>query len=166
MQRVYAGGVTVSNGSIVMKRRVGESARRARNRDCGSRRHRLDATKPGGERVHQIMRADLLCLGALTPGAVVRARVAFTDCDDYKVRPVIVLGRCGREVTVVPCTSSPRATTDADIPIDQLDCAGLTTPTTARTGRTLVIDRVDCIEVLGCLGTEDAARVHRSLPRI
>jgi hypothetical protein len=156
----------VSNGSIVLKRRVRESARREQNRDCGSRRHRRDANKPGGERAHQIMRADLLCLGALTPGTVVRARISFTDCDDYKVRPVIVLRRRGREVTVVPCTSSPRATTAADIPIDQLACAGLTTPTTARTGRTLVIDRVECIEILGSLGAEDSARIRRLVPRI
>lgn len=166
MQRVYARGVVVSNGSIVLKRQVREAVRHERDRDCGARRHRRDATKPGGERVHQIMQADLVGLGALTPGTVVRARVPFADRDDYKVRPVIVLRRRGRQVSVVPCTSSQRATTAADIPIDQLDCAGLTTPTTARTGRTVLIDRVDCIEVLGYLGDEDTTRILRALPRI
>ncbi|WP_141893897.1 hypothetical protein [Microbacterium kyungheense] len=155
----------MSNGSIVLKRRTRESVQHEHDRDCGFRRHRRNATKPGGERVHQIMRADLLSLGVLTKGTVVRARIAFADCDDYKVRPAIVVGRRGRVVTVVPCSSSPRATTSGDIPIAQLDCAGLTTGTTARTGRTLLIDRVDCIEVLGYLGAEDAARIFSTLHR-
>lgn len=156
----------MSNESVVLKRRASEALRHEHDRDCGSRRHRRNATKPGGERVHQIMRADLLSLGALAKGTVVRARIAFADCDDYKVRPVIVVDRRGRAVCVVPCSSSLRATTSADIPIDQLDCAGLTTRTTARTGRTLLIDRVDCIEVLGHLGEEDAARIFSALPQV
>lgn len=166
MQRVYFGGVKVSNASILLKRRVREAVRHEHNRDCGNRRHRRAATKPGGERVHQIMRADLVCLGALAAGTVVRARVSYTDRDDYKVRPVIVLSRRGRQITVAPCTSSQRATTAAELPIDQLASAGLTTPTTARMGRTLVIDRVDCIEILGCLGEEDASRILGTLPTV
>ncbi|WP_319462720.1 hypothetical protein [Micromonospora sp. RTP1Z1] len=83
----------------------------------------------------------------------------FEDNVQYKIRPAIVLGCRGRDVVILPCTSSPARHRRIDRPVELLDVetAGLRRPTAVR--RTaLSVDLVDVLEVIGELS--DADRRH------
>ncbi len=99
----------------------------------------------------------------LSPGAVVRAYVPFADGEDMKARPVVVVGMQGQEVTVIPCSTSRRATRSTDVAIEDLDSAGLPKSTRARTARCVVLERSAVIKLLGHL---EASMPLRILPAI
>jgi hypothetical protein len=93
---------------------------------------------------------------ALAPGTVVWAHIPYEEPGEYKLRPAVVIARCGRDVTVYPATSSasrhryPWCYQE----ISDLDAAGLA----RATGMRLVpvtIDLIDVVAVLGALGDDD-----------
>lgn len=98
-------------------------------------------------------------MNQLTEGRVVRARVPYSDCADDKPRPVVVVSRRGREVTVLPCTTRPHRRAMQDhVDLDDLAEAGLSRPTGV-SRRPITLDRIDLIEILGSLSDRDEAAV-------
>jgi hypothetical protein len=131
--------------------------RRDRQRDCGVCRHRI-AAKNRFQKIKTSMSWSVADRH-LIPGAVVRARIEFDEGYDYKVRPAIVVGKIGDDVTMIPCSSSPRASLDSDVFLGDLESAGLKKPTAARTHRVRTVDKRDCLEVLGQLSPCDLLRI-------
>ena len=76
-------------------------------RDRGrSQRHREDHHE--AERmVHALTHVEPVSRRSLTPGTVVQARVPFTDRNEDKVRPVLVVGCTGERVVVRQITTKP-----------------------------------------------------------
>ncbi|MFI6262185.1 hypothetical protein [Micromonospora sp. NPDC051006] len=102
----------------------------------------------------------LVARNRLLPGVLVWARVPFEDNILYKIRPAVVLGCRGRDVVILPCTSSPARHRRIDQPIELMDVetAGLRRPTAVR--RTaLSVDLVDVLTVIGELSDTDRRRV-------
>lgn len=100
----------------------------------------------------------------LTFGAVVWAHIPFDDVDAEKTRPAVVLHTEGWSVAVLPGTSavSRLRFRDRHVEIDDLGSAGLRRPTGIRL-RTVRIEPVEIIEIVGVLGEGDAARLAERL---
>lgn len=156
-----ARSVGMSNGALFPRQRRVSNEPRSRQRDCGVRRHSINARRIARRRASKPFEKSWSVADRfLTPGAVVRARIEFDEGNDYKVRPAIVVGKCGDEITLIPCTTSSKACLPSDIAIRDLSSAGLTKPTAARTHRTRTIDKRDCLEKLGHLGQVDTMRIQ------
>lgn len=123
------------------------------HRDCGIRRHRIDARS-------RARRNKSTCAGdRLTPGTVVRARIEFDEGHDYKVRPAIVVNHNLQGIALIPCTATFRRLSKTNVPLMNLKSAGLTRRTSAQTHRVRNVEKSDCIEVLGHLAHADFTRI-------
>ena len=138
-------------------------ARQARN--IGVRRWR----QPTGRdfiRVHDIMRVGQpVALRFLQPGAVVLARISFSDSDDYKVRPVIIDSLTADGIRAHKCTTSLARLRRRElyVEISDLESAGLTRPTGIQR-EVLRITADLIVEVRGRLCGEDLAALLPDYP--
>ena len=131
--------------------------------DVGLRRHRKTWSNGAGVLCsHEIMSVTKVAYRFLKPGVVVRAEIPYADGTGRKVRPSIVVSAGSRFVELMPCTSSPRATRRFDVAIHDLASAGLLKATKARTDRTVQVDRVAVIQVLGRLSAADRGAIFAS----
>ena len=74
-----------------------------------SRRQRHQSDSSAVERtVRSLRTASVLSPRRLVKGLVVIARIPFVDRPDYKLRPALVVGTNGREVTLRPISTSER----------------------------------------------------------
>ena len=134
--------------------------RSKRTHDVGLRRHRKKTDPDAGVLcTHEVMKVTKVAHRFLQPGTVVRADIPFADGTGRKVRPSVVVSASRLAVELIPCTSSPRATKGSDVAINDLPAAGLHKPTRARTGRTVSVDRVAVVQVLGRLSSADLVAV-------
>lgn len=135
------------------------SSKDRRVRDAGLRRHR-QAVNVQGDHLHPVVHATTVARSHIVPGAVILARVPFSeDATQSKIRPVIVHRIEGDSIVVQPCTSSPfgrRGPGRMDIQ-DPFE-AGFTRATSAL-ARIVRLDRADLIEVQGHLSDVDARRL-------
>lgn len=88
----------------------------------------------------------------LTPGTVVWAHVPFADGTGEKSRPAVVLSRQGRDIELLPATTSMRR---HDYPhkyveIEDLESAGLNRATGVSL-RPVVVDIIEIISITGSL---------------
>ncbi len=98
---------------------------------------------------------------ALVPGVVVLAHVPYEDEQHTsKLRPAVVTGVAGRNVTVLPATSAESRRRYAGRHCELVDpaAAGLLRATGIRLSE-VTLDLVDMVAVIGRLGTEDEERL-------
>ncbi len=99
----------------------------------------------------------IVARNCLHPGMVVWAHVPFEDADGYKTRPAVVVGRRGRDVVLLPCTtSSRRHQRPGYVEIRHWEAAGLPRPTGVRRA-SLTVDYLEIVSIVGNLADEDAA---------
>ncbi len=127
----------------------------------GVRRHRVISPDAPREvvRSHDVMQVTTVAHRFLSPGADHPGGRAVRRRAGRKCRPVIVVAVHGHTVTVIPCTSSKRASARTDIAIEDLAAAGLPKSTKARTARHLTLERFAVVKMLGHLGAVDAFRI-------
>lgn len=135
--------------------------RTSRTKNMGVRRHRVISPDAPRElvRSHDVMQVTTVAHRFLSSGAVILADVPYADGAGRKCRPVVVVAVHGHTVTVIPCTSSKRASARTDIAIEDLAAAGLPKATKARTARHLTLERFAVVKMLGHLGAVDAFRI-------
>lgn len=87
------------------------------------------------------------------------AHVPFADDDGEKTRPAVVVGLRGRDVTLLPATTSTtrRRFGSRYVEIDDLAAAGLNRPTGIRT-TPVVVDVIEILNIVGSLAPSDANR--------
>jgi len=103
-------------------------------------------------------------LNQLHPGTVVWAHIPFADGTGEKARPAVVRSTNGREIELLPATTS---TARFDAPgysqIIDLDTAGLHRRTTVH-HRTVTVDRIEIINITGRVAAHDAAQLGLPTP--
>ena len=144
---------------------MGQNYRRpdVRRRDVGVRRWRQ---MPPERRFSwsKLFRAKPVAASRLLPGIVVWARVPYAEVDNWKTRPAVVKNVVGRQVTLLPGTSStsrfrfPSQYVEVAWPID----CGLTRPTGFRRQEVIV----DIVEVDDIVGALDASARAALLPPV
>ena len=98
-------------------------------------------------------------LNQLHPGTVVWAHVPFADGSGEKSRPAVVRSTKGRNIELLPATTSPRRLDHpAYRPIEDLEAAGLTRKSSVRP-EPVWVDRIELINITGHLGAGDAGRL-------
>jgi len=88
----------------------------------------------------------------LTPGTVVWAHVPFADGTGEKSRPAVVLSRQGRDVELLPATTSMRRHRYPGqyVEIEDLESAGLNRATGVSL-RPVIVDIIEIISITGSL---------------
>lgn len=96
----------------------------------------------------------------LVPGTVVWAHVPFEDGQGEKVRPAVVVERCGRDLVVFPGTTSASRWNHPSLYVEvrDLGAARLARPTGIRT-RSVTIDVMEVLDIVGQLGEADRSAV-------
>jgi hypothetical protein len=96
----------------------------------------------------------------LVPGAVVWAHVPYEDGEGEKTRPAVVVELRGRDLTILPGTTSKRRldTSRGYVEVRDLAAAGLNRSTGVRTS-SVTIDIIEVIGVVGRLGEADLMSV-------
>jgi hypothetical protein len=74
-------------------------------RDLGRRQRHHEDRREVERLVESLNHVRLVAWRALTPGTVVQAQVPYTDGERHKVRPALVLGHSGEQVSVRPITT-------------------------------------------------------------
>jgi hypothetical protein len=133
--------------------RHGKNREAARKQGRGDRRARV---------VEELRRARPVARTLLKPGTVVWARVPFVDRpDSSKARPAVVSEVVGREVRLLPVTSSTKESVRRSplyVRLEDWASAGLSRPCLV-TRKVISVDVIDITTVVGCLGDDDRARV-------
>jgi hypothetical protein len=139
-------------------------------RDAGIRRRRV--VPPSADlSLTAVTRLRIVPRNRLHPGTVVWAHIPFEDVEGDKIRPAVVLRCHGRDVVLLPCTTSVRRhQRPGYVEIKHWQSAGLPRPTGARRA-SLTVDYLEIVNIAGNLADEDAAallpasaRPHRLLP--
>jgi hypothetical protein len=91
---------------------------------------------------------------------VVWAHVPFEDVDGEKTRPAVVVRRQGRQVELLPGTTSHTRWVHVGryVEIEDLAEAGLTRSTGVRRS-SVVVDLIEVIEIVGALSDDDALEI-------
>jgi hypothetical protein len=118
-----------------------------------------------------VTRLRIVPRNRLHPGTVVWAHIPFEDVQGDKLRPAVVLRCTGRDVVLLPCTTSARRhQCPGYVEIKHWQAAGLTRPTGVRR-TSLTVDYLEIVNIAGDLADEDAAallpasdRARRLLP--
>ena len=118
----------------------------------------MDSRKPNLSVVKMVPRNRLM------PGTVVWAHVPFDDVEDSKTRPAVVVAVRGRDVELLPVTSSESRYRypHAYFEIDDPSTVGLDRRCAIRR-RPVVVDRIDLLGVVGELDDELADLVLADL---
>jgi PemK-like, MazF-like toxin of type II toxin-antitoxin system len=127
-------------------------------RDAGLRRRRL-APPPADPSPVAVTCLRIVARNRLRPGTVVWVRVPFKDTEGDKIRPAVVLSCRGRDVVLLPCTTSVRRhQRPGYVEIKHWQAAGLPRPTGVRRA-SLTVDYLEIVNIAGDLADEDAAAV-------
>jgi hypothetical protein len=104
-----------------------------------------------------VTRLRIVPRNRLHPGTVVWVHIPFEDGEGYKIRPAVVLRCCGRDVVLLPCTTSVRRyQRPGYMEIKHWRAAGLSRPTGVRRA-SLTVDYLEIVNIAGELADEDAA---------
>lgn len=105
-------------------------------------------------------------LTRLTPGTVVWAHVPFSDGTGEKSRPAVVVATRGRNIELLPATTSPTRRSQAGfVPLADLGAAGLERDSSVRLDP-VTVDRIEIISITGQLACLDAARLGIASPEV
>ena len=121
------------------------------------RRRERSWPEPEGPPRPCLLRVEPVARTALVRGAVVWAHVPFADGHgtSWKTRPAVVVDASGREVTLLPLTSSLMSRgRPGVIEIRHWVEAGLTRPCSL-VRRPVTLDRIDILNVVGQLHEDD-----------
>ncbi len=133
--------------------------RERKMRNEGLRRFRRRDAAPAIDTKHAVMDIYLVPEAILVRGAVVMARVAFTEGNDYKARPVVITAVSAGSVEVRPCTSSQLGLRRAgNLLLTDLATAGLSRATAVRPDA-ITIPLTDIVGAYGRLSGQDMSRV-------
>lgn len=103
-----------------------------------------------------VTRLRIVPRNRLHPGTVVWVHIPFEDVQGDKIRPAIVLRCTGRDVVLLPCTTSVRRhQRPGYLEIKHWQAAGLTRPTGVRRA-SLTVDYLEIVNIVGDLADEDA----------
>jgi len=106
-----------------------------------------------------VTRLRIVACNRLRPGTVVWAHIPFEDAKNDKIRPAVVLSCRGRDVVLLPCTTSVRRhQRPGYVEIKHWQAAGLPRPTGVRRA-TLTVDYLEIVNTAGDLADEDAAAI-------
>src|SRR6266849_580079 len=138
---------------------LGQNYRRpdVRWRDVGLRRWRQLPRKRRFS-ASDLFRVKPAAASRLLPGIVVWARVPYAEADNWKTRPAVVKSVVGRQVTLLPGTSSnsrlrfPNKYVEVAQPVD----CGLTRPTGFRR-QEVTVDIIEVEDIVGALDASNRA---------
>ena len=103
-------------------------------------------------------------LTRLTPGTVVWAHVPYADGTGEKSRPAVVVTTRGRDIELLPATtSSLRHGQPGFVSLTDLHAAGLERRSSVRL-ESVTVDRIEIINITGQVAPLDAARIGITLP--
>ena len=124
--------------------------------DLRLRRRRTHSGGAAGDRLPRLTVVRPVAKTALTPGTVVWAHIPYEETDGYKLRPSVVTHVAGREVTVLPGTTSHTRHRHswAYREVADLDAAGLRRATGIHLDP-ITVDLMDIVHVAGVLGPQD-----------
>jgi hypothetical protein len=102
----------------------------------------------------------------LVSGTVVWAHVPYEDGTGEKLRPAVVVERCGRDVTILPATTSASRWRypNNSVEVRDLAAAGLTKPTGIKM-RSVTVDIIEVLSIVGRLGEADRNSVPQLSPQ-
>jgi hypothetical protein len=127
-------------------------------RDAGFRRRQM-VPPPADISPTAVTRLRIVARNRLRPGTVVWVHVPFEDAEDDKIRPAVVLSCRGRDVVLLPCTTSVRRhQRPGYVEIKHWQAAGRPRPTGVRRA-SLTVDYLEIVNIAGDLADEDAASV-------
>lgn len=108
----------------------------------------------------QLTVVEQVALNRLHSGVVVWAHVPFSERDDEKTRPAVVVGRKGRMVELLPVTTSLTRFRRPHqyVEVQDLDAAGLTRASGVQR-RPVTVDRIEIVSVVGELSEPDLLAV-------
>jgi hypothetical protein len=137
-------------------------SRTARNAKARRVAVRVDHGAPRARALHHLLTPRALARSSLRPGCVVWASIPFADDPMVsKTRPAVVVRVTGREVAVLPLTSSAREVvrlSNEYVLVEDWTAAGLTRPCRAWR-RVATVDLMDVTLRVGELSPADRARV-------
>lgn len=101
-----------------------------------------------------------IAMSRLSTGVVVWAHVPFAESDGEKTRPAVVVGRHGRNIELLPISTSPARFrfNGTHHELTDLDSAGLDRASGVRMA-SVTVDRIEVIQVVGELGPDDRAAI-------
>jgi hypothetical protein len=137
-------------------KKIRQKQRSKSMRDAKGRRRQM-VRPPADLSLTAVTRLCIVPRNRLRPGTVVWVRIPFEDVQGDKIRPAIVLRCHGRDVALLPCTTSVRRHhRPGYVEIKHWQTAGLPRPTGVR--RTSVtVDYLEIVNIAGDLADEDAA---------
>jgi mRNA interferase MazF len=139
-------------------KKIRQQQRSKATRAAGPRRRPLVAP-PADPSPAAVIRLRIVARNRLRPGTVVWVHVPFVDAEGDKIRPAVVLSCHGRDVVLLPCTTSARRhQRPGYVEIKHWQAAGLPRPTSVRCA-SLTVDYLEIVNVAGDLADEDAAAV-------
>jgi hypothetical protein len=125
-------------------------------RDAKARRRRM-VLPSGDPSLAAAPRLRIVPRNRLHPGTVVWVHIPFEDVEGAKIRPAVVLRCHGRDVVLLPCTTSMRRRQRPGyVEIKHWEAAGLPRPTSVRRA-SLTVDYLEIVNIAGNLADEDAA---------
>jgi hypothetical protein len=91
------------------------------------------------------------------------AHVPYEDGQGEKLRPAVVVERCGRDLTILPATTSASRWRypNSSVEVRDLAAAGLTKPTGIKV-RSVTVDIIEVVDIVGRLGEAD----RNSVPQL
>jgi hypothetical protein len=97
-----------------------------------------------------------VALNRLQPGVVVWAHIPFAECDEEKTRPAVVVARNGRNIDLLPISTSPARFrwVRGSVEVTELEAAGLTRACGIQQ-RKVTIDSIEIINIIGQLAEPD-----------
>jgi hypothetical protein len=131
------------------------------------RNSNIESEKQNGRKVIPLSLVKRVPKTQLLPGTIVWAHVPYADGTGEKARPALIIGTRGRDIELLPGTTSDRrfALRTGYVEIQDLDCAGLH----RKTGINLnpvIVDQIEIISISGSLGSEDAHNLGVECPKM
>jgi len=126
-------------------------------RDARACRRRMAPPQSPELSLAAVTRLRIVPRNRLHPGTVVWVHIPFEDVEGDKIRPAVVLRCHGRDIVLLPCTTSMRRhQRPGYVEIKHWQAAGLPRPTGVRR-TSLTVDYLEIVNIAGDLADEDAA---------
>lgn len=141
--------------------------RERQQRRHGDRKWSHEAHREVNERIRELTCPRPVARRNLEPGTIAWVDVPFVDEPNSKGRPVVVIDLVGRDVTVLPITSTSarRHFGDFYYEVEEWDEAGLSKPSAVQR-RPHVLDAGRFTGVVGHLSETDLAGAQRLVARM
>ena len=105
---------------------------------------------------------------SVQPFTVCLAKFRFLESDQYKIRPVIIIGRPYglRQILMVIPVSSLSKSESVDVLLQSWQDVGLLKPSMARVHRLSAILQEDLLEEIGLINEKDQASIKKALKKL